>query len=184
MPMWGKIYSSQKHGKTHEIWYVMEKEGYNTKSNPLKNVIKFSSGCSLGDCTWASNPSLLCVPCWPVCAQTYIMYIIMIICLEQEKHLKVQTAWETLKHITSMQGWTLRIVRQPGTNESNCGTTELPTPLVQQESKIWALLYHVYTKCSCRNMSMSTRQKCGQVSGEFSVRISENYPHLSVTGQG
>ncbi len=31
------------------------------------------------------------------------------------------------------QGWTLRIVRLPGTTESTCRTAELPTPLVRQD---------------------------------------------------
>ncbi len=35
--------------------------------------------------------------------------------------------------VISGQGWTLSIVRLPGTTESNCRTTELPNPLVRQD---------------------------------------------------
>ena len=48
--------------------------------------------------------------------------------------LEKMSTWEIATAVNGSvkeQGWTLRVVRLPWTTESNCRTTELPTPLVR-----------------------------------------------------
>ncbi len=57
------------------------------------------------------------------CTKNIYMYDYIKLCIYMGSHVKILP-----------QGWTfLRIVRLPGTTESNCRTTELPTPLVRED---------------------------------------------------